>query len=451
LPKTIRRTRTRPKCARAARRNDVTDRSRRILEELKNTGRDFEVEPDKNPGQIKAVLTDDLKINVRIMDARRTDMIGRVYHNGKSTYFQFADSGSGTSETTPVLLPEFVTFPLKYKLGESLPRYEFTGNDLSDANAYHVNPELPNIGVQAVTAGGTYRDVYRRADSYSATAVTAGNKINFAAAPGQQRAAYPDIRILTNGTRNSYGEAFKSAYEDGEIIKSKSEVAEEYLLKARNSAKANFTTALGIGIYDAERDLYHIPTVPYILDNVNKLDVQARQSPETDADFEYSDLPQAADMQKDYIKTRREIYAKGTPNDADLRDHDEGYVQRIEDLFGKIGDSTYLGSFNGVNIAAHMTSPHSFLTNESDLQNAFKLCEKEYGLLGDDFEARRFNDGTIKFESLTARDLPGKGTPGYDRLSDFWKNISDTTPYGIVRIRRRQYKSQSRCVRRHRI
>ena len=76
-------------------------------------GRGFKVEPDENPGQIRAVLTDDTKMQVRAMDAVSMDKIGRTHRNGKSFYYQYANSDLGNSDI-PLYVPrEFVTKQLE--------------------------------------------------------------------------------------------------------------------------------------------------------------------------------------------------------------------------------------------------------------------------------------------------------------------------------------------------
>ncbi|GHU59785.1 hypothetical protein AGMMS49975_27760 [Clostridia bacterium] len=312
-----------------------------------------------------------------------------------------------------------------------------SGRDVNDASAYKINPALGsvgNAGIRTSSPDRNYADVYQTPDSHSVAVVTAANKINFTASNGKQISSYPDIRILTNGRRSSYGENFKEVRESKEeyqertgvphpdgveaiIFKTKSESATEYLISARRSAKANFTEALGVGRYDEATNLYDFGDGD-TSDFSNKLDSIALQEPEFEPEFELSDMPQVAGIQKDYIKRRREIYAltDSISKEDALTRQDEELSEKIEALFGVENEGwnlnpDFIGSFNCVNIAAHMTLAHSFFTNETDLQKTFKLSEADYELFGDDFEAKRFNDGTIKFDTSSARDLPYKGSP----------------------------------------
>ena len=299
-----------------------TDRAAHIINYLRDTGREFTIVPDMSPGQVRAELSGDVKLQVRLLDSGEPHFIGRAHLAGAEHYLQSAQSTSAKSILTGQKFPvEFSSIPLKYALGDSIPRY-YSRFEADGTKSYRVANDLPNVGVQLHGAQGSQLAGWtdkssETVDAYVSKGTTSRSHSAMLVTSEKQtgnRENEFDIRIITTAER-SVPPAMFVEYENGTAIKDGKQVktsiavdspmlAEDYLLRARDEAKANFVSKLGIGDYNPEKGQYD-----FSHESGNALDYWARlNSLGFESEFTLNANTPESELQNEYLRVRTQIY-----------------------------------------------------------------------------------------------------------------------------------------------
>lgn len=413
-------------------RRAMVDRSVAVLEALDAMGRDYEIKPDSNPGQLQAVIKG-TRVSVRIMDtAKDFNYIGRVYDNGMTILPKSTNTRMATPNDLYPLTPEETVMLVKFGLGEPVQR--------EDSNKMVGEHELfdrrikqsKNSPITTVKAHSVYHNE-------SGTVVVVDRQRD------PKTGAYND----NFGNRLVFGMNTKSRSDMTTPMAGKDE-ADAYLREAVASARENYANALDVERIIAEVEA-HLDEEGWSPEYSGDPDIASIQQgyvdvltgrketlmrpgrlaeefeerlsevgeleTETAADSaiyrkEMSDIVYPADMDRAEMVRRHAL---------DAVDYEIGTYER--GLDGK--------RFNPVGVAAHQTSAYGVYRNTDDIVQAMRILDfTADDVKGDNFYTDTVKNKLVKFDFDSARPMMELDSPFMRSMYDEVK--SSLTNNGVM-------------------
>lgn len=395
------------------------DRCVAILRDLDAQGLPYTIVPDREPGQIKAVITD-TGMEIRLIDTRNSNYAGaRIYDNGIVTRYT-TTKRTGTGVVIPSPAPDQAVRLLHYAQGQSILRLDDPTRTVGE-----VNSDL-----------GEHPDVYH----------VDGSR-DFMATVGQYTpatATNPATRVMIrqDATARTLPQFFATR-----------EKADQYGHQAVTSARTNFMAALDveglIRAFDSQiadgRNLHEI-TPPELSARPDIASIQrtywdiltgAREDlvrPGVTTQMYHDRLDQI--QQSGGERDMRNLVYSGTPAEK-IRAHAEDVTTELigqwEPEVRDVNGQWINQRFHPGRVAAYMTSETGQWRNLDNLAEAARECGiTPSEILGDDFQTQRFADRLITFDPATA-------IPVSDHPSAFIRHIGDTirdsiTSHGAAHI-----------------
>ncbi|MFF4409501.1 hypothetical protein [Streptomyces sp. NPDC001404] len=400
-------------------------RSAALLEELKAQGVSYEVMRDREPGQIKAKITQ-TGMEIRLTDTRQEEYAGaRIYDNGTvlrySTNYR-VPGGMAVYSPSPAEAVQL----LRFAQGHRVERTDLPGHAAGEMGTTH----------QERGRGRTVVDV---PDSYHVdreSMFVVGDYV----APGESRPR-PGSKVMLR--RDAKNHSLPTFFVDAQP-------AEAYAKAAIESARENLQAALGVEdlIARAEAELERTG---------GQLD--AIEPPEYSADSEvaaiqrsywdvltgaHSDLlrPGATEeMYQERLEEIGELQAEEVPEMGNLvygGTAVEKVRQHAEDVpFELIGtweaephdvDGEWVDQrFAPDRVARYMTSPTGQWSNLDNLASALRRCGiSPDEMMGSTFQTTRFKDRLVRFNAE-------RSVPIADHESAFMRRIGATVRESIER------------------
>ena len=346
------------------------ERALAILEYLNESGVDYRMVKDRNPGQIAAAITGS-RASIRITDTGADDAwVGRVYDDGIATFYsEKAGKDGGRYEASPAEAVELV----KFALGERIERFDGKGT----------------VGVP-----GERSDTPRQQqDSYHAVS---------------SKDAMLAVREGLWIRRDASVVSQRSTWFADEAA------AGEYLQEAVATARAGLESALDVDGLIAEAAAYaadpeHIPDFSGLDDNLVSLKTEYwKLLTDPDATVlllnpgvsttDYVEALEAGDVARSRELTSA-MDAGPYPADK-IRVH-AGLV--VDSMIGQYEPDAEGIRFDPVRVAQYMTSEHSVWRNNDDIVAACaKAGVEASSLRGDDYYNRVIADNLLEFDPETA-------------------------------------------------
>ncbi|WP_435109310.1 hypothetical protein [Nocardiopsis synnemataformans] len=380
-------------------------RSVAILDELRNQGVEYRIEPDRYRGQLKAVI-ESTKIEVRITDIRAKEhYIGRVYDNGVATTYSTNYKPMGQNATAHyVPTPEEAVELLRFAQGKSVRRGDngwvgqLGGHDVGRSTKPH---EIPNsyfsesdnaamfVAKQAEVRGrkipGAF--VYIRQDAFNRTAASTwfGNT---------EKAAEFLHQAVTSARKNMHA----SLNADGLIT--------EYKANAEAAIDGEYfpdfdgdpeIAAVQRSYWDVLRGAQSTLLRPGITEE----EYRARVEILGELTME-GQASRAA-----HEKLVAQLSYTGTPEQK-VRDHaqnaPDGFIGTFElREVNDVGGLMRRERFNPGRVAARMASEYGQFRNQADIVAALRVVGIPGNeLMGDSFHTRSVRDRLISFDPASA-------------------------------------------------
>lgn len=435
----------------------MTDRSIAILEHLDETGTQYSIRPDTNPGQLKAVI-DRTKVSIRLTDTRQpgaTDRqnglyIGRVYNDGNSLYLT-ARSKADRDAYTPSI--DDTLKLVDYAMGRSVDR---------PASLSSSGGKVGTISTRRARGAGNEdeRTTFMRPKKGSPEGKlemqfsfgTVQNPINPTRRDARGREVKNNMFLGLNSSNN---------HSDAHLMFETKEAAEDFLRDAISSARDNFEQRINLDHLIEEHHNHPLngepddPNESYIPDlsgdptiapaqltywNVlrGRLTLNQPDGSQTfrDNDPVFAELFESMNLTEDresdseieddelsavptsYNSLTGQNTYVGTPEQnirAHLRDS-------VDMMFGQFEPNADGLRFSPSLVAQFMEGPHGVPRNKDNLVSAMRTLEftgKE--LLGNDFETGTMQDKLLRFDEASAEPLVEKA-----KTSEYLRVVLDT-------------------------
>lgn len=390
---------------------DAVDRSVAILSYLQNSGYEYEIQKDRKPGQLKAMIKG-THTNVRIADTKNNDAyIGSVYDDGRRIYFATTPS---KEKLTVQVTPEDAVNLLKFSLGESVERQDMKGT---------------------VGAYGTYKSgQYVRPNSYH---TNSGYSAIYKSIPNPQtgRDGFDRMTIHVDNRRDSNALNFHDGQE-----------AEEYLKGVISNARMNFESLLDVDhlvkeAKDHAGDESYVPQFSgdSVIASIQQSYWDVLSEKQTTllkpgvSMAEYQDaMDVASDVSLQGIASdwlTKDMYYDGTPEEI-VRAH---MLDTVNTMIGQFDLDADHNRFDPANVSLYMTSGEGVYRNNDNLIKAMREMNLDPNeLKGNSFNNESIKTRLIRFDAASAKPMAQSGNPFVRSMYDTIKSTLTETGCNVL-------------------
>lgn len=354
---------------------EAVDRSVAVLEYLQDNGYEYEIERDRNYGQLKASIKG-TKMNIRIADTRANDIyVGSVYDDGRRIYF--ATTPSKDKPQISVQPSDAVNL-VKFALGESVERQDIK---------------------QPVGLYGTYQSgKYPRPNSYHTD--KGGYSAIYKAVKGADgRDTFDKMTIHVDNKRESTNMKFEDAAQ-----------GEDYLRSVIHSARDNFTAMLDVDrlVQEAQKHAGDDEYVPQLSGDTGIAAIQ--QSYWDLLTGKQGELLKAGLTEDDYKDSGDTVgmFYDGTSEEK-IRAH---ALDSVDFLIGQYDIDADGKRFDPANVAKYMTSGNGVYRNNDNIISALRAVDMNADeLKGNAYNNTQIKNRLIKFDRNSARPMYQSSNP----------------------------------------
>lgn len=400
------------------------ERSVGILQMLQEEGIPYKVSKDRNPGQIKAEISN-TKISVRLSDTRANEgYVGRVYKDGHSMFYN-------------TLRPDRQPFVMSVSEVQALVKYAIGGHPDRFHNTSAPNVVSPKIGAMSTTSTKTKGVVRTTYVNGSADAPSLHTLAGFS---NKQPDTGKRYRMMIN-TKNNHSSSHR-------VFNTKDDAA-EFLKESVDSARNRFMEMVNVDYLieeakaHADDDNYTplfssdsaIAPIQQNYWDVLHNDAELYRPTDKKDDKLFNDLFEALGLNDesedeedgvDIVKLNsgEEIYS-GTAEE-NVRAH---LNDSMDVLFGTYEENQLDGKrFNPSMVSAFMESPNGIYRNNDNLVAAmYKLEFTGDEVRGDDFQTGAMKDRLLRFDESTAKPMSSLESPFMQSMFDSIKSSIQET------------------------